>query len=111
MDGLLVVENHGNRSSLRHLRARRRTGDPWFAELSHAEIRRLLARHGFEVVERRGFAIFPPGAYRRRWLRPLARRLDNLAARLPALSGICTDVLYVARRMPRRHAVPRRGMV
>ena len=34
--GLLVIENHGNASSLRHLRARRHSGQRWFAELSHA---------------------------------------------------------------------------
>ena len=106
--GLLVVENHGNRSSLRHLGARRHAGDPWFAELSHGQVTRLLARHGFEVVERRGFALCPPGVYRRRWLRPVARHVDNLVARLPWLAGACTDVLYVARRMPRRHAATRR---
>jgi predicted TPR repeat methyltransferase len=106
--GLLVVENHGNRTSLRHLGARRHADHPWFAELSHAQVERLLARHGFEIVERRGFAICPPGAYRRRWLRPIAQRIDDLAARLPWLAGVCTDVLYVARRMPRRHAAHRR---
>jgi SAM-dependent methyltransferase len=102
--GLLVIENHGNRRSLRHLGAGRHAGDPWFAELSHDQVRTLLARHGFEIVERRGFAIFPPGAYRRRWLRRLARWVDDLAARSPLLAGVCTDVLYVARRMPRRYA-------
>jgi SAM-dependent methyltransferase len=101
--GLLVVENHGNRDSLRHLGARRHAGDPWFAELSHVQVTRLLARHGFEIVERRGFAVCPPGAYRKGWLRPVARRLDDLATRLPWLAGVSTDVLYVARRVPRRH--------
>ncbi|MER7274012.1 class I SAM-dependent methyltransferase [Dactylosporangium sp. NPDC000244] len=36
--GLLIVENHGNRRSLRHLRARRHRGRRWFAELSHAQV-------------------------------------------------------------------------
>src|SRR3954453_18055523 len=44
--GLLVVENHGNAGSLRHLRARRHSGERWFAELSHDEVGALLGRHG-----------------------------------------------------------------
>jgi hypothetical protein len=96
--GLLVVENHGNRDSVRHLRHRRRAGDPWFNELSHHQVGELLARHGFTVVARRGFALCPPGAYAAGWLRPLANRLDGLAWRMPALAAIATNVLYVARR-------------
>ncbi|MEV6924666.1 methyltransferase domain-containing protein [Dactylosporangium sp. NPDC051485] len=99
--GLLVVENHGNRSSLRHLRHRRHRGNQWFAELQHGEVEQLLARHGFEVIDRRGFAVFPAGAYRREWLRPMARRADDLATRSRRLSAVATDVLYVARRIPK----------
>jgi SAM-dependent methyltransferase len=104
--GFLVIENHGNRRSLRHtarrlrrIRRARHTArqNAWFAELSHAEVTDALSRHGFEVVERRGFALLPQGAYRRRWLRPLARLIDA-TTRLPALSAISTDVLYVAQR-------------
>jgi hypothetical protein len=102
--GLLVIENHGNRGSLRHLGHGRHAGDPWFAELSHLQVRRLLARRGFEIVERRGFALFPPRAYRRSWLRPIARLIDDLAARSPMLAGVCTNVVHMARRMPRRYA-------
>jgi len=98
--GLLVVENHGNRASLRHLRHRRHSANEWFAELGHEEIEELLHRHGFEIVERRGFAICPAGAYNRNWLRPVARRMDNLAARSERLANVATDVLYVARRLP-----------
>ena len=58
----------------------------------------LLARHGFEVLSVHGFALCPPGAYRSPWLRPLARRLDDLVARLGWLCRYATDVLYVARR-------------
>jgi SAM-dependent methyltransferase len=97
--GLLIVENHGNRASVRHLRHARRAGNPWFNELSHVEVEDLLARHGFRVVERRGFAICPSGAYTRRWLRPIASAVDTLAAKVPLLSGIGTTVLYVARRV------------
>ncbi len=98
--GLLIVENHGNASSLRHLRHHRHGADPWFAELSHAQVARLLARHGFAVVQRRGFTFFPRGAYRRRTLRPIVVRIDNLLCRLTVLSRFATDVLYVARRLP-----------
>jgi SAM-dependent methyltransferase len=97
--GLLVVENHGNRTSVRHLRHARRAGNPWFNELSHAEVEDLLIRHGFRVVERRGFAICPSGAYTRWWLRRIASAVDTLSARIPLFSGIGTTVLYVARRV------------
>ncbi len=96
--GLLVVENHGNRHSLRHLAARRRSGKRWFAELSDAEVRALFTRHGFEVVERRGFSMFPQSVYARRGVRTLARLVDRVAARLPFLSGVAVNVLYTARR-------------
>jgi SAM-dependent methyltransferase len=99
--GLLVIENHGNRGSLRHLSARRHIGDAWFSELSHAQVLDLLARHGFTLVTARAFAICPPGAYRRGWLRPVARAVDDLAARVPWLWRWGTDVLYVARRTGR----------
>jgi SAM-dependent methyltransferase len=98
--GLLVVENHGNRQSLRHLGARRHADDPWFSELAHAEVVELFARHGFELVAARAFAVCPAGAYRRGWLRPLARLVDDAAARLPWLWRWGTDVLYIARRTP-----------
>jgi len=95
--GLLIVENHGNAASLRHLRARRRADDPWFAELSHRQVAKLLAAHGFTVVTRHGFAFLPRAAYRAPWHR-LARRLDDLLCRSGWLSRFATDVLYVARR-------------
>jgi hypothetical protein len=96
--GLLVVENHGNRSSLRHLRHRRRTGEPWFHELSHAEVADLLARHGFRIVERRGLALLTRAWYSRRGLRVLAHAVDELASRVPWLGRWSVNVLYVARR-------------
>jgi hypothetical protein len=96
--GLLVVENHGNRGSLRHLSARRHKNHPWFSELSHRQVLELFARHGFTLVTARAFAVCPSGAYRRAWSRPVARLIDDLAARVPALWRWGTDVLYVARR-------------
>lgn len=97
--GLLVVENHGNRSSLRHLRHRRHRGEPWFDELSHAQVAGLLARHGFRVVERRGCALLTRGWYGRRGLRWLAHGVDELASRIPWLGRWSVNVLYVARRI------------
>jgi SAM-dependent methyltransferase len=96
--GLLVVENHGNAGSLRHLLARRHRTDPWFAELSHRQVADLLAAHGFTVVARHGCTLLPRAGYRWRWLRPLVRRLDDLLCRLGWLSRYATDVLYVAGR-------------
>ena len=58
--GLLVVENHGNAGSVRHLRPRRHDGERWFAELAHADVAALMDRHGFEIVERRGLSMLTP---------------------------------------------------
>jgi SAM-dependent methyltransferase len=96
--GLLIVENHGNQASLRHLRHRRHDTSPWFAELSHEQVAELLDQHGFTVVEKRGFALFTQGWYGRRWLRPIASAIDDLVARTGVLSGRAVNVLYVARR-------------
>lgn len=92
--GLLVVENHGNASSLRHLRARRHSGERWFAELSHADVERLLDRHGFEVLERRGFSMLTPSLHEH----PIARAADAAARRMPGSDGLAVNVLYTARR-------------
>jgi predicted TPR repeat methyltransferase len=96
--GLLVVENHGNRRSLRHLRHRRNADQRWYAELSHTEVAALLAGHGFSIVQRRGFSLFPQGWYDRRWLRPLVRLIDDGCCRSELFSGLAVTVLYVARR-------------
>ena len=92
--GLLVIENHGNAGSLRHLRARRHSGERWFAELSHDEVGQLLGRHGFEVTERRGFSMLTESLDRK----PLARAADAAARRLPGAGGFAVNVLYTARR-------------
>jgi hypothetical protein len=94
--GLLVVENHGNRRSIRHARHRR---TPLRAELSRAEVGALLGRHGFMVVQQRGFTLLSQGWYDRAWLRPIARLIDAVPGRIPALSGYAVNVLYVARRV------------
>jgi SAM-dependent methyltransferase len=92
--GLLVVENHGNAGSLRHLRARRHAGERWFAELSHEQVAELLDRHGFEVIERRGFSMLTESLDNMM----LARVADAAARRLPGTDGFAVNVLYTARR-------------
>ncbi|WP_100446698.1 methyltransferase domain-containing protein [Glycomyces xiaoerkulensis] len=95
--GLLVVENHGNAGSLRHLRKTfgRLDTSTWFQELSHEQMRELLDRHGFDLVGVQGFSLFTRGCYRRpvSWL---ARGVD--AALASPLSKWATDVVYIARR-------------
>ena len=92
--GVLVVENHGNAGSLRHLRARRHSGERWFAELSHADVEELFARHGFEIVEKRGFSMLTESLNKN----PLARAADAAARALPGTDGFAVNVLYTARR-------------
>lgn len=77
--GLLIVENH--------------------RECRPDEIVGLLDRHGFAVVEWRGFALLPPRWYRPRWLRPVARLVDDAACRMPPLHRWARAILYVARRV------------
>jgi predicted TPR repeat methyltransferase len=93
--GILVIENHGNAGSLRHLRARRHRDDRWFAELSHEQVEKLLERHGFEVVERRGFSMITPSLHGN----PLARVADAAVRRMPGTDGYAVNVLYTARRI------------
>jgi len=93
-DGVLVVENHGNAASLRHLRARRHEGERWFAELSHAQIAELFDRHGFEIVERRGFSMLTPSLHGN----AVARAADAVARKLPGTGAFAVNVLYTARR-------------
>lgn len=93
--GLLVVENHGNAASVRHLRARRHSGERWFAELSHEQVTDLLGRHGFEIVARRGLSMLTPSLH----AHPLARVADAAARRLPGSGAYAVNVLYTARRV------------
>jgi hypothetical protein len=96
--GLLVVENHGNSRSLRHLSGLRKRDHQWFNELSHREVAELFGRHGFAIESIHGFALVPHGAHRPRWLRPVARAADALGSRLRFLGPYSRCVLYVARR-------------
>ena len=75
--------------------ARRHSGERWFAELSHEQVGRLLARHGFEVIERRGFSMLTPSLHSH----SLARAADAAARRFPGSDAYAVNVLYTARRM------------
>ncbi|MEV4509182.1 class I SAM-dependent methyltransferase [Dactylosporangium sp. NPDC049525] len=97
--GLLVIENHGNARSLRHLRAHRHRGHRWFAELSHDDVAGLLRRHAFEIVARRGFSMLTQGWYERRGLDRLARGVDSAARLVPGADRYAVNVVYVARRV------------
>ncbi|MBL7256935.1 SAM-dependent methyltransferase [Paractinoplanes lichenicola] len=93
--GVLVVENHGNAGSVRHLRARRHQGERWFAELSHEQVATLLDRHGFVIIERRGFSMITPSLHGN----PVARAADAAVRRLPGSDAYAVNVLYTARRV------------
>lgn len=97
--GLLVVQNHGNSRSLRHLRARRNAANPWFSELPDDQVLEILERQGFTLVGRRGFAVFPKGWYAPRLTRPIVRAIDDLLCASRIFDRFAVDVLYVARRI------------
>ncbi|MEU6859068.1 class I SAM-dependent methyltransferase [Glycomyces sp. NPDC046736] len=95
--GLLLVENHGNATSLRHLRKTfgRLDASTWFQELSHTEMRELFDRHGFDLVGMQGFTLFTQGCYRAPW--GLGSKAADAVLASP-LSRWATDVVYIARR-------------
>ncbi len=97
-DGILVVQNHGSRRSLRHLRAHKHANNPWYSELSDERVYEILRQYGFSVIERRGFAVFPRGWYAPKMTRTLVRKLDDALCRVRFLDRYAVDVLYVARR-------------
>ena len=96
--GLLVVQNHGNRRSLRHLGRRRHAGDSWFRELAESDIAELLAGQGFRIVGRKGCAMFPQGWYQRRMTRPVVRAVDGALCGMRIFDRYAVDVLYLAVR-------------
>jgi len=77
--GLLLIEDHQERTPL--------------------QMAALLDPYGFAIVEWRGFGVLAPAWYRLRWLRPLARLIDDVACRIPVLHRYARTVLYVARRV------------
>lgn len=109
--GLLIVENHGNAGSVRHLRkaAGRVEEGRWFAELSHDEVGELFDAYGFELLTRQGFTLLTQGFYKVPPVSWVAPGFDSWASRRGFLAGCATNVLYIARRRSlRAHAEPAR---
>lgn len=94
--GWLIVNNHGNTSSIRHL-ALRTNCDPAAMrnELSDRSMRALLHEAGFAVHQVFGFGLVPDVLYRSR-LRSIARRLDIWSANRRATSIVSIDRIYLA---------------
>jgi ubiquinone/menaquinone biosynthesis C-methylase UbiE len=98
--GVLVVNNHLNRSSiaglslrLRNLASRSRRSPV----LSESEVEKLMHDNGFRIFERYGFGFFPPTRFHRilplGWLASLERRIQ----RVRALEARTQDRIYLCR--------------
>jgi SAM-dependent methyltransferase len=99
--GVLVVNNHGNRWSLRSLRRLRPLTDgEWFHSLSTRDVRRLTGEHGLAVRRRYGFGLVPRGLHATP-ARALARRVDRWAAGQRWLAPVSIDIAYVVTPAPR----------
>jgi SAM-dependent methyltransferase len=101
--GLLLINVHGNSSSLRHpailWRRRRERNTPGYKmlnEMSPLEAERLLVDSGFEIVHRYGFGILPPMVYRTP-LRRVANSIDRWLCGENWLSRWSIDLLFVCR--------------
>ena len=97
-DSLLIVNNHGNRSSLRELaRLKPRRQGPWFNSMGDREARDLLATHGLTVVSRFGAGAAPSSTYRNSSLRPIAEAVTNRLAGEGPAGLLGADITYVAK--------------
>jgi SAM-dependent methyltransferase len=97
-DSLLIVNNHGNRTSLRELaRLKPRRRGPWFNSMSDRDVRDLLAAHGLSVVSRYGVGAAPSSTYRNPRLRPIAEAVTNRLAGEGPTGLVGADITYVAK--------------
>ena len=101
-DGLLVFNIHGNRWSLRlpgvlvRRYLLRQTSPNRLNSLSYPKMRRLLARHGFRVVEVRGYSFLPQRLRRLLGVR-VAHLLEALGTRSPT-RFLAVNLLVTCRR-------------
>lgn len=94
--GLLVLNNHGNVMSARHLAIRAKPGSGVMRnELGDRELRQLLSQAGFRVREVYGFGILPDLVHRTRW-QAVAQRMERALAERQWLTPVTIDRIYVA---------------
>lgn len=78
---------------------RRVRGWPAFMTISRADIRRLTADAGLDIVATRGFGLVPRRLYRTSVTWP-AHAIDSAASRIGMLSPLGQDMVYVCRLRP-----------
>lgn len=98
-DGVLVVNNHLNRSSITGLRHRLRNvvrGRPG-GPPTERYMETLLRRCGFEIVEAYGFGVIPPWRDTRPTLSELMLKLERRLSGITVLQEYAKDRIYVCR--------------
>jgi SAM-dependent methyltransferase len=107
IDGLLILNVHGNLNSVRHpviiwKRWRQSRGkinynmDIMLNEMSSSETKQLLSETGFEIIEQRGFGILPGLLYRTP-LHFIASVIDRFAAGKNWSKNWSIDLVFVCR--------------
>jgi Methyltransferase domain len=97
-DSLLIVNNHGNKTSLRMLaRLKPTRRGPWFNSMSDREMRALLGARGLQTVARFGVGFAPSSSYRRARFRPSAEWATEKLAGEGRLGLLGADVTYVVK--------------
>ena len=97
--GTLILDNHGNRDSLRHFAValsgrRHRFANEW----SDTEVRTLLGQAEVQVVDRVGFGWIPDSLHRRRLTAAAARKVDTALLTRTRTPRLAIRVMYVARK-------------
>ena len=96
--GVLIANIHGNTISTRNaaLAYRRLVHGESHSQLSRSQIFKMFEDTGYEVVEEYGFGLLPPLFYRT-FLIGLAKSVDSWASKLPLMTPVSIDLLYVCR--------------